>query len=393
MKNCVQTPSVILGVFLSALVVVGYVVADKYAPKAAMRYYKSSFKSAETSDGEKFESLLREGTYRMIDDESWGTKPYANKTSLWGMICSRNDTPVGEYGEYALLMHYAFLYAEQKGDSDLIDLIQSKFDKYYRQGTTAIVRTDQIAYGNVALDLFRWTGDEYYLTFAEKINSWTVSIGQAYGQVLYREKSNTQSVDAIGLVCPFLIDYGVTTNNGYSISLAARMSADYIQWGADAVTGIPAQKYTISNHIKCNRANWGRGIGWYLEGVEAVMNVDTTDFPIVAELLYRNNLHERVALLEQTLLADEDGLYQQYYDQGGLPDMSATIPILYYLNKVKASVLKKDELAALISPYFEEDGIVRYCSPSISFPQQKGNCTYTNLRIQGMALYLIALSK
>lgn len=387
MKSYIKTSSVIWSVAILVVLLIGLYVANQYAPKAVMKYYVHTFKSAETSDGEQFEKLLRDGTYKLIQKESWGTKPYANKASLWKMVCPKSAVSVGGYGENALLMHYAFLYAEHKKDSDLMKLVQSKFDKFYRTGNVQVVRNDQIAYGNVALDLLRWTGDGYYRSFADKIYGRLDSIERTNGKVLYREDSRTQEVDAIGLVCPFLVNYGVATNTERSIEMAARMVADYILWGTDAVTGIPVQTYTHDKHIKCNKANWGRGIGWYLEGVEAVMSVDTAEFTVVAELLYRKNLHERVEVLKQTLLADEDRVFQQYYDQGNTPDMSATIPVLYYCYDGK---LSKNELASLVSPYFENDGVVRFCSTSISYPQKSVNVTYTNLWTQGLSLYYCA---
>lgn len=385
-----KSKAIIIAVIVGAVVII-IVAADKYVPKVIMKYYCTSFKSAETADGIQFEQIVRDGTYRMIDDESWGTKPFANKTSLIKVIRLRPAHPISEYGEYALLMHYAFMYGMQRDDSDMLALIRSKFDKYYRMNKTPIVRADQIAYGNVALDLWRYTNDAFYLSFAESLFMRLDSIEKVNGKVLYRDNSITQEVDAIGLVCPFLVNYGLECRNERAITLAAQMVADYIRWGTDAVTGIPVQTYVYATHVKCNKANWGRGIGWYLEGVNAVMSVDTLSYPVLKEYIYMENLPDRVDLLYKTLLSDADHLYPQYYNQGNTPDMSATIPILFYTRSIDEHQMTKDELASLVSPYFDSDGIVRFCSPSISYPQKTVNQTYTNLWVQGMALMLCSM--
>lgn len=394
MKVSIKDPSALLAAAISFVFLLCVVVANKYVPKAIMRYYVSSFEPAVISDGEQFEILLRNGTYKMIQNESWGTKPYANKESLCDMLCHPPVPSVGEYGEYAILMHYAFLYAEQACDTDMQILVRAKFDKFYRdENVIPIVRTDQIAYGNIALDLYRWTRDDYYLSFAEGLFNRLDSIRQANGIILYRDNSAIQKVDALGVICPFLVHYGETTNNKRSIELSAEMVADYIRWGTDEVTGIPVKSYTAAEpHIKCNRANWGRGIGWFLEGAEAVLEADTLSYPIVSEMLYSSNLYKRVRLLIQTLYADSDCLYQQYYGEGDVPDMSATIPILLFVHS-KMSDMTKTELANLISPYFDKDGIMRYGSPSFSRPEKAVNVTITNLRVQGIALYLCSICK
>lgn len=387
-------------VFVTALIAVLCLVAcvyiDRYVPKVIMQYYVQSFHSAESTNGASFEILVRDGTYNAINEESWGGQWYANKSTLREILRAAyrkklhmSATPVHEYAEYALLMHYAFLYAEQVEDSDMLYLVQTKFDKYYRGEGDRFARVDQAPYGNVALDLYRWTGDEYYLQFAENIYHWLDSIERADGKILYRANCEYQKVDAIGMVCPFLAEFGKRTNNEHSIELAASMMADFIRYGTDAVTGIPVKGYTISEpHIKCEKANWGRGIGWYLLGVESVLNVDTMKFPRVKEYIY-DNLQQRVALLKRTLLLDEDGLYQQYYGEGVLPDMSATVPILYFVYSPKGDMNKSD-IAKIISPYFDSEGRVRYCSASYTSSSEKiKNMTTTNLWTQGLALYML----
>lgn len=70
--------------------------------------------------------------------------------------------------------------------------------------------------------------------------------------------------------------------------------------------------------------------------------------------------------------------------------MSATIPILYYLNSKGYIQLTKNQLASMLSQYIDEDGIIRYGSPSISRPHDSVNVMTTNLFCQGLLLYFIS---
>lgn len=83
-------------------------------------------------------------------------------------------------------------------------------------------------------------------------------------------------------------------------------------------------------------------------------------------------------------------LFPQYLGEKSLPNTSATIPILYYLNSKGYIQLSKDQLAFLLSPYIDKEGIFRYASPSISYPHEGVSVLRTNLFCQGLLLYYIS---
>ena len=203
------------------------------------------------------------------------------------------------------------------------------------------------------------------------------SIDNVEGLVLYSEGTTEQHVDAIGLVCPFLYYYANTFNCKHAQDVGRKMCEEYVRWGSDPITGIPVQTYDINNHVNLNHSNWGRGISWYLMGVLQMKSSDSI-------------VKERVALLETTLLLQKNHLYHQYFSQGGIPDMSATIPVVYYLISKGRLTLSKKELTGLFSPYCDEYGVVRYCSPSISFPHEGVQSTIKSLQSQAMLLYMLS---
>lgn len=237
-----------------------------------------------------------------------------------------------------------------------------------------MVRTDQIGYGLLALDLYADTQDARYKDFADQYFNLLDGMDREEGLLLYRQGSGEQHVDAIGLVTPFLYAYSEAFHNERAKEIADKMIADYVRWGTDDVTGIPVQTYNVKTHVKYNHTNWGRGISWYLLGVEHFETQDSL-------------LNRRIALLDSMLLADEDHLYNQYFEQGTMPDMSATIPVLHYLRQKGLLKLTKDEFAAKVSPYFDAEGILRYASPSITSPHKGVSEFITSLCFQGLSLY------
>lgn len=365
---CMAVISVIIIIF----------IIDNYVPVLARKYYVYSYASCVTDNGADFEALVRKGTIKTIKEESWNSKPFATSKSLKSFLL-RDKISVWGYGEYALLLHYAYQYANVKGDKEIKELIKNKFDKaLISNGGGKIIRNDQVAYGNVAIDLYLDTHDVAYKKFADFMYLRLDSINEKEGIVKYREGSNEQHVDAIGLVCPFLYYYYSVFSIPHSAEIADKMTRDYIRYGTDEITGIPVQTYTINSHVKCNHADWGRGISLFLLGTRGMMSIDSIT-------------QRRLDILDSTLVSDEDRLYCHYFSQDDEVDMSATIPILYHLLDKRLISMSKDEFSKLVSPYFDDEGVIRYCSPSISYPHEQVTPYTTSLCFQGLSLFMFSL--
>jgi len=362
-------------ILLFILCIIGLFGFNQLFPSALKLYYEKTFTPLNVSDEVAFESLLRNNVYDVIDKESWSKHPLAGTGSLIKRL--RNKVPVWEYGEYGLLLHYAFLYAKEKNDTTLIALIKAKFDSALENGLL-VKRNDQIAYGNIALDLYEMYHDEKYRIFAKGISQKVKDAVQSDGLFLYREGTKEQHVDAIGLVVPFLVNYSKAFNDSAIYRIAYRMVDDYVKYGVDYLTGIPAQTYDLTSHVKLNHANWGRGISWFLLGSQEVELQNETE-------------EKRLELLDSVLLSSPTRLYNHYFMQGDEVDMSATIPVLYHLVLKGKNDFSKKEYVDLIAPYYDSDGYLGFCSKSISFPHEKVEKTTTSLWCFGLSLYLLTL--
>ena len=352
-------------------------VIDRTIPPLSRYYYRHSYKSLNVNNGNEFEKEIRDATFRLIESESWGNKPMVYSTSCFQYLSKKvfGESNIMGHGEYGYLLHYAFLYAEKQNDEAMMSLIKKKFDKYWLEGGR-FERSDQVSYGTVALDLFRWTKSGVYKSLADSILK-SISKETEGGLILYRKATSEQHVDAVGLVCPFLFYYSDVSKDTLAFSLAKRMVEDYVRWGTDPVTGIPCQTYDTQSHVKKNHVNWGRGTSWYLLGVRQLESEDSV-------------IRKRLVLLDSTLIRMDIYLYPQYIGEKGLPDLSATIPVLFYMHSKGYVQLSKDQLTNILSPYIDEEGIVRYCSPSISRPHEGVSVLTTNLFCQGLLLYFLS---
>lgn len=356
-------------------IIIGLFGFNQLFPSVLKSYYEKTFTPLNVSDEVAFESLLRNNVYDVIDRESWSKHPLAGTGSLIKRL--RSKVPVWEYGEYGLLLHYAFSYAKNKNDAALLALIKQKFDNAL-ENEFRVKRSDQIAYGNVALDLFDMYHDDKYRTFATEISQMVKEAVQRDGLFLYREGSKEQHVDAIGLTVPFLVNYSKVFNDSVIYQVAYDMVNDYVKFGVDYLTGIPAQTYDLTTHVKLNHANWGRGISWFLLGTQEVE-------------LQNENEKKRLQILDSVLLSSPKRLYNHYFMQGDEVDMSATIPVLYHLVLKGKNDFSKKEYVNLIAQYYDSDGYLGFCSTSISFPHKKVGKLQTNLMSMGVSLYMLTL--
>ncbi len=361
--------------FVLLFVVLLMLMGNIYVPKLAALYYTKTFKSAQTSDDDSFEKLLRNAAFESLKSESWNCSLGCYK-SLFRYF--KGDVSVYEYGEFGLLMHYSYLYGKTRNDNELCKLIKDKFDNRVITGG-GIIRNDQTTYGLVALDLYCSTHDNRYKEYADKIYARLVSLDKRDGIVIYNDKHNEQRVDGIGLVCPFLYSYSSMFKNNSAREIANKMCQDFVRLGVDSENGIPSKAYGLKSHIKHISPNWGRGVSWYLLGTN---QMDKND-----ELIVR-----RLELLDSVLLSDNDYLYQQFIDEKGMPDMSTTIPVIWHLWSSGNLKMTRDELTRLVSPYCDRNGIVRYCSGVVSSKTGVDD-KYSNLFVQGLLLYMYSQLK
>ena len=352
-------------------------------PKLLKWYYEKSFRPIEYTTVQSFESKLLEGTYLLLDyqygaDES--VMYYNNLGEFVHCLATRSQRSIYDYGEYGYMLFFSYLYSLEKKNKELARLIEEKFRIGYNIKYHSVSRNDQTSYGCIAALIGRNTHQDDCLSFCDMLYHRMDSLYKENGNVLYREGDSNQHVDGIGLICPFLNIYGEMFHKGQSDTIVCRMIRDYLAYGVDPVTGIPAQSYNSKTKIKDRRCNWGRGVSWWLLGLSnyhGYLSKEDTS------LIHRG---------DSTLLALYPN-YTQYLGNlsGDGYDMSALIPILFYLNRKGLVKISKSQFVKQIAPYTDEKGIIRYNSPTIGRPKEKPNAYQAHFLSQGIALYMMSV--
>ena len=118
---------------------------------------------------------------------------------------------------------------------------------------------DQVTHGTTVLYLAGKTGDNRYIRVADEFASYLAQRSRVEGgTVAYRNKERL--VDTLGMVCPFLAEYGCCRKKPEAVELAVRQITDYLKFGIDARSGLLFHGY---NPADSNRpvgvVGWGRG--------------------------------------------------------------------------------------------------------------------------------------
>lgn len=240
---------------------------------------------------------------------------------------------------------------------------------------------DQSPYGMVALYLYDKFKDEKYLKYAQQLYKFIVDLETNYG-IAYRQyhKNDIILVDTLGMAIPFLIEYGNYSKDDAAIKLAEKTIECYLQYGCDSSTGVPAFSYRISTpHIKCGYANWGRGCAWFVIGLSYI-NIEHLDA----------KSQKLVGVLEETLKSmwESQGLFGQFISEWS-HDLSAELPIVYYLYKM--NIIRIDEKQLLAYSTMCHDGIMYNCSSANVGIVKQGFPYGPNMLGQGYMLRLIQL--
>lgn len=97
--------------------------------------------------------------------------------------------------------------------------------------------------------------------------------GDAMGSLPYRanQKNDHIYVDAIGMICPFLYEYGNFFHNNKHMELSVKQIVNFLAYGMDGSTGLPYHGYAMHTTYKYGIVGWGRAVGWLLRGMAGCM--------------------------------------------------------------------------------------------------------------------------
>lgn len=115
---------------------------------------------------------------------------------------------------------------------------------------------------------------EQYRKAIEKMAGYALSYPKdEAGSLPYRAGHNDGHifVDSIGLICPFLYEYGDFFEKDECVELAVRQIVNFLAYGMDGSTGLPYHGYAIRTGSRYGIIGWGRAVGWLLRGMAGCM--------------------------------------------------------------------------------------------------------------------------
>lgn len=249
------------------------------------------------------------------------------------------------------MMQALYTIAKQSNDHETMELVRQAFDKYCLN--LDIQRVDQSVYGTVAIYLFKEYGGGKYKDYAEKVYNYLKNKNtKEYGIRFLDNYSTSNHVDGIGVFNPFLVTYAKEFNVSEAYSIALQNFELYTKYGVDE-WGRPSQLYnTIPPYERTGRPNWGRGFAWYALGAISLNEEDMTE-DCKAKL--QNFKDYIVSVWER------DHKFTHFINKATDDiDLSATLPLLYYMYTNSLIALTEDELLQLST--FMVDGIMYHSS-------------------------------
>ena len=158
------------------------------------------------------------------------------------------------------------------------------------------------------------------------------------GSMPYSIKAHNEHIyaDSIGMICPFLMMYGIKNGQQKYINMALQQINNFMKNAIDDKTGLPYHGYRYKDHEKYGIIGWGRAAGWLMMGMSGCLRATAGQS---ADLADRNEMSELKQYYNDmtNVLIDyqhEDGLWSwNIADTDSQTDTSASAMILYSLSQ------------------------------------------------------------
>lgn len=251
----------------------------------------------------------------------------------------------------------SFLFLEllndaiNRNDKEQVEYLKNYFDSHVLN--LPFNYTAQAMQANISIKLYQYSKEEKYKIHAGQIYRWLLQQETEFG-ILYIKGMRSSLVDVLGVIIPFLVEYSNIFNCPKAKEIALKQIEIYTKYGCDKETGMPAFAYSIKTpHIKVGLMNWGRGISWYVIGLSCI-NLNDLSF----------ECQETIRRMNDTLseIWNKEHQFGHFvYDHDGWErDLTAELPIIWYLNKNGYIKLSNSDI--LQYSQYMHDGIIYNCS-------------------------------
>jgi rhamnogalacturonyl hydrolase YesR len=342
----------------------------------AQTNYIQRRQSKKEIDISKFRTKIADASFKLL---STGTKTFppprrGNLVEQYNFNFKGQDD-VFLTSEVGWLFYAVLKDAIELNDNNRIKSLESIF--LHRVINQDVVVCDQVTFGMSAILFYKLTNRPKYKEYIDKLYKWLVSRETQYG-ILYRDGTSLNLIDGLGMFTPFLILYSENMHCPKAYSIAVRQLEIYNKYGVDKETGIPSHGFSLREpHIKMGSINWGRGLSWYSLGL---LDIQQADLSVDDQLL--------VKMYQKTICSylNEKKMLGQFVGEENV-DLSATLPILYYLSHQKVIKLTSNEVLEFSA--YAHNGVLYNSSGSTMALNRYSEFDGTNPLAQAFMLLLL----
>ena len=152
---------------------------------------------------------------------------------------------------------------------DVLGCIISYIDDWSKSTDSKVSYVDDALAGLTILFLYKETGDQEYLSLAEKIYAFLMDYPKnSNGNILYNRAAGNDYIfaDGAGEIAMFLSRYSAVKNDESALALAGNILTDFYKNAFDSRSGLIYHAYSASKNKKLGLLGWGRSCGWLIMG-------------------------------------------------------------------------------------------------------------------------------
>ncbi len=285
----------------------------------------------------------------------------------------------------AWLLLGVFEYGKVKKNSAAIELVKEKCEDYLDKSGElrfSFDKLDQVLFGLVFIKMHQEFGDEKYKKGAQNIYKALAAFRTEEGIYLYRGDLKVLFVDTIGMVIPFLYEYG-TEFSIPEVLGDARMQLQYFHavMGMDKRSKFPHHAFDMEKSMMLGSANWSRGTAWYSVGVSYALQYES-------ELDW---LQEHYALMMQDLkLLSINSYWPQFLGHTDETSIDASATVMFWYSLALRGEDVYDDLARALEHAINPQGFVEFSSGDTFYINKYSRLKSKSELTQGILLLLLA---
>ena len=243
--------------------------------------------------------------------------------------------------------------ARCRNDKGLILKLQNLFENHILNNEVQNIH--EAVNGLFAIRLYEQLKVPEYKAFADKTYQWLNHHYINDKGILYGIK-DLPGVDGYGMSVPFLTAYSYAFNCNEAKEMALHNIECWIKMGGvNPLTGFPYMAISLAHpSLPSGYSNWGRGTAWWVIGLSDIdKNSLSPEYSAYVEKLEEN--------LTEIWLKEHK--FTQLLHQSDKIDLSATLPIIYYLHKKGLIEITKSDIDD-ISRYYENGALACSSGPN-----------------------------